>query len=388
MGQSVVTDLYRDGISAGGGDSRRRRQIRLAYLTLQGTKQGQAAHAHVHEIVTGVRDMGLNVDLLEPAYGQKWPSVPARLRQFATMQRHLWGRLRIYDALYIRAHPLAYPIAAAAHRAGLPVLQECNGPYGDLVSAWPSMRAAEGLFVAMQRQQYAMATRNIAVTRGLADWVDEETGRRDTVVVPNAANTDLFRPDLPRPGDVPSRYVVFFGALAPWQGLMTAIRAMACPEWPIEVNLVIVGDGLMRAEVDQASAADPRIRVLGRRPYADVPSIVASSLASLSVKDGRDHAKTGLSPLKVYEAMSCGVPTIVSDRPGIADLISDSGAGVVVPENDPVALARAVADLNAHPLRARRMGEAARRAAVDHHSWHSRVRVVCDLIDDARRART
>lgn len=355
---------------------------RLAYVTLQATSEGQAAHAHVHEIIAGVRALGWDVDLYQPGYGPNGsPSVVERLRQFAMVQGRLLRRIDAYDAIYIRAHALAYPTTLAAWIRSKPSVQECNGPYSDLFTAWPVARLVERPLVAAQRHQYRMATRNIVVTDGLKKWVDREAGRDDSAVVPNGANVHLFRPDAPRPAGLPPRYVVFFGALAVWQGLATVLEACSSPSWPEDVELVVVGDGVMRKEVEAAAGQNRRISFLGRQPYRMVPGIVANSLASLSVQDDEGRATTGLSPLKVYESMACGVPTIVSDRPGLVELIEGSSAGIVIPASDPRALAGAVAELSADPARTERMGRAGREAVVSNHCWEARASDVAQILN-------
>lgn len=58
-----------------------------------------------------------------------------------------------------------------------------------------------------------------------------------------------------------------------------------------------------------------------------------------------DRFSTGLSPLKMYETLACGVPIIVSDFPGQADLIRNGNCGLVIPPENEVSLAKAVSYL-------------------------------------------
>jgi glycosyltransferase involved in cell wall biosynthesis len=79
-----------------------------------------------------------------------------------------------------------------------------------------------------------------------------------------------------------------------------------------------------------------------------------------------------MNPLKLFETLACGIPAIVSELPGQADLIREGRCGLVIPCNDAAALARAVAQIAADPAQAREMG--ARGAALVRaaHSWHAR----------------
>lgn len=353
----------------------------IAYLTLQATREGQAAHAHVHEIIAGLRELGWNVDLYEPSYESSSPGVIARLAEFRRLQRQLISRITEYDALYIRAHSLARRAAAAAHRRGIPTVQECNGPYSDVFTAWPAVRPLRPLIENWQRQQYRWASATVAVTPELAEFLNREGDRHDTAVIPNGANIDLFRPGLePLPG-LPERYVIFFGAFAAWQGVPTMLDAVKQAEWPRDVSLVIAGDGALRQEVEAAAAADPRIVYAGSIPYTRMPRAVANSLGSLIIKNSNEHRLSGLSPLKLYESMAAGVPVIVSDMPGLADVIRSVDCGLVVPCDSPDAVARAVAHIASDPRGSVEAGTRARRWVVAEASWRVRARETAQVLE-------
>lgn len=355
------------------GDAAREPRLpRLAYLCLQATTEGQASHAHVHEIIDGLKGLGWTVDLFEPSYaGKVAPGALQRVLEFARVQARVAGAIRGYDALYVRAHPLAAPAARAARIAGVPVVQECNGPHDDLFLAWPSVRPLATPLIAMARTQYRQADALIAVTDELAGWLSAETGR-DAVVVGNGANVALFHPDALRPHGMPSRYVVFFGALAAWQGVKTLLDAATSPHWPADVALVIAGDGALRADAERAAAESGRVVYAGRVPYGELPGLVAASIASVVPKNAEAHEASGLSPLKLFESMACGVPVVVSDVGGMGERVNACRCGLVVPPGDAEALARAVAILSDDPTLARALGSAGRDEAVANHSWAAR----------------
>jgi len=68
----------------------------------------------------------------------------------------------------------------------------------------------------------------------------------------------------------------------------------------------------------------------------------------------------------IIEAMACALPCVVAALPGITDYIfaAPGESGVVVPQEDPEALAAAVLALLGDPVRASAMGGAARERAV------------------------
>src|SRR5437899_5504233 len=114
--------------------------MKLAYLTLQATQEGQAAHAHVHEIVQGLRRRGVDVTLFEPDYGgNSHPKPLRRLLQFARIQLRVLLRLRQFDAIYVRSHFAALPLVVMAKLAGVATVQEINGPWDELPVSYPQM---------------------------------------------------------------------------------------------------------------------------------------------------------------------------------------------------------------------------------------------------------
>lgn len=350
---------------------------KVAYLALQATREGQASHAHVHEILAGLRSRGWRVELYEPGYANRKdePGAMARALEFAKTQLRLWRSGRP-DLLYIRHHFAAWPSALWARLNRIPVVQEVNGPYEDLFVAWPWTAKLKGLFVFLLRTQIRWADLVIAVTPGLADWALRE-GARWAEVVPNGANATLFRPDAPLEGgiDLPNNYVLFFGALAPWQGIDTMLSAVEMPSWPREVALVIVGDGAERPKVEEAVRVHhPRVVYLGKQPYRAMPGVIARSLAVLSVQESTTKrlAEMGAFPLKLFEAMACGVPVVVSDLPGMAHLVREGGVGWIVPPGDARAVAEAVGRLFRQAEERRRMGMRGRELVERAHSWDHR----------------
>jgi glycosyltransferase involved in cell wall biosynthesis len=347
------------------------------YLCIQATRQGQASYAHVHEIIKGLRKRGWEVQLFEPKYANNdnLPGPFGRLIAFITVQINLLLCMVHFkpDALYIRNHFATFPIALLAKIIHKPVVQEVNGPYEDLFIAWPGTRVAAPLFKWLIRMQLKWADTVVVVTPQLAKWVQNESGQRFIKTIPNGANIELFHPQAQLKFDLPKPYVVFFGALTKWQGIDTLIKAVNSSQWPKEVNLVIVGDGIESTVVQQATFTNSKIIYLGPVPYKEVAGIVANSLAGLSPQNNEGgRSTTGLLPLKLFETIACGVPVIVTDFPGQADLVKAYNCGVVVPPCNPDALARAVRLLHCNPSLRTDMGLRGRKAVEEKHSWDCR----------------
>jgi glycosyltransferase involved in cell wall biosynthesis len=354
---------------------------------MQPTRQGQASYAHVNEIVAGLRRRGWDVHLVEPAHPR--PGGADGLRRVfaaASTQLRYWitRRFRPAGFVYLRSHFLNLPTAILARLSGSIVVQEINGPSTDLYDTWPRLRPLHGLLSLVSRSQIRMADAVVVVTPGLEGYVRERTGRRDGYhVIGNGADVDRFFPgaaqalDASEPAAHPAlpdgtRYAVFVGALASWQGIDTILDAVRSPMWPSGVDLVIAGDGKERGRIETAARDDARIRWLGTVPYSQTPALVARSLTSLVPMTEASRSMFGLSPLKLFEAMASGIPVVASDLPGLGDVVRTHDCGVTFPAGDADALARSVAAIAADPARASEMGANGRAAAVDHYSWDAR----------------
>ena len=94
------------------------------------------------------------------------------------------------------------------------------------------------------------------------------------------------------------------------------------------------------------------------------------------------------SPLKVYEYLAAGLPTIASAIGTIPDLLGRGQLGVLVAPGDVDALARALDELAADPARRTRLAVASREAAVREHDWRIRCRELLQRLEAPAEVRT
>lgn len=123
-----------------------------------------------------------------------------------------------------------------------------------------------------------------------------------------------------------------------------------------EAKAFLVGEGSRRPQLERMArdlGLGDSVFFLGGRP--DVPAVLAR--ATLGVLCSRQE---GLSNA-VMEGMAAGLPMVVTDAGGNAELVKDGERGYVVAPQQPGALAQAMLRVLADPIRARRIGERARR---------------------------
>lgn len=192
-------------------------------------------------------------------------------------------------------------------------------------------------------------------------------------IIPNGFDTDAYRPDeaaraslrreLALADEVPM--VGMIARYDPMKGHANFLSAaeLLAGQNP-DVHFVLVGRGVDGANpVFQRAAKLPclagRIHLLGERQ--DISALTAGMDVAVtpSVSEGFANA--------IGEAMSCGVPCVVTDVGDSAKVVADCGR--VVPPGDSVALARAIAGLLQMSVEARRsLGLRARQRVMDEFS--------------------
>lgn len=130
--------------------------------------------------------------------------------------------------------------------------------------------------------------------------------------------------------------------------LIQAVRHL-----PEHVRALLIGDGLLRQQVYASiTAYGLENRVSIKSYHSDWWGFLktASALVSPSRFEGQ--------PNVVLEAMAAGCPLIVSDIPAHRAIL-DEGSALIVPRDNPAALANAILSLVADPEAARRRAERA-----------------------------
>ncbi|PFG39944.1 glycosyltransferase involved in cell wall biosynthesis [Georgenia soli] len=172
------------------------------------------------------------------------------------------------------------------------------------------------------------------------------------------------------PRRLPHRLLTI-GRLVPRKGVATIVEAL--PAVPT-AELVVAG-GPPRHEIDTdpevrrltALAEDlgvaDRVTFLGSVPHDDMPALIREADVVVATPW---YEPFGIVPL---EAAACGRPVVGAAVGGLLDSVADGVTGVLVPPQNPTALADALVPLLQDRERRSRFGTAARRRAVDLFSW-------------------
>ncbi|MEU0598822.1 glycosyltransferase [Streptomyces sp. NPDC006393] len=177
-------------------------------------------------------------------------------------------------------------------------------------------------------------------------------------LVPNWSH--VARPSCPRAetrarlGWPEDRQVVLHsGNMGLKQGLEVLVEAARLDPG---VDVVLMGDGNQRAALQERARDLPNLRFLAPAAEADFPDVLAA--ADVLAVTQRASVLDMSVPSKLTSYFAAGRPVIasVAAEGGTADEVRRSGAGVLVPPEDPAALLKTLKDLAADPEAADRLG--------------------------------
>jgi len=206
----------------------------------------------------------------------------------------------------------------------------------------------------------ALADRVTANARAVGRHVERVEGcpARKIAVIPNGIDVPRLgaaHRDRAAPSGRPP-VVGTVGRLAPKKAQADLLRAapMVLDQWP-DARFLLVGDGPLRGDLERLAR---ETGIGGHVEFLGSVRDPARLLGGLDVFVLPSHVE-GMSN-GLLEAMAAGLPAVVTDVGGNAEVVVDGETGFVVPARRPELLAAAISTLLKDPERARAMGAAGR----------------------------
>ena len=172
------------------------------------------------------------------------------------------------------------------------------------------------------------------------------------------------------------RVILFFGYVRPYKGLEDLLRALAIARPEAWDRLAIVGEFYEPPERYRALLEDPRLREKVRVVNRYVPNEEVSlwfEAADVATLPYREATGSGIAQI----AFGAGVPVIATRTGGLEEVVEEGVSGLLVPPQDPPALARAVERFFEQDMRDRlRAGVARSRGRF---SWEGLVGAIEEL---------
>ncbi|WKZ29595.1 MAG: glycosyltransferase family 4 protein [Patescibacteria group bacterium] len=186
-----------------------------------------------------------------------------------------------------------------------------------------------------------------------------------------------------KPGGEKKNALLFVGGLDRahyFKGIPVLLEAFAKIAAALpSVELWIVGDGDLRASYETLAAKTGfggHMRFFGR--------VTDEKLAEL-YRQARVHVLPSVDRSEAFglvtlAAAASGIPSVVSDLPGVRSVLEKGKTGLVVPPSDAGALAAALRELLSYPERAAAMGASARTRALETYASSITDRLVVEAV--------
>jgi glycosyltransferase involved in cell wall biosynthesis len=248
---------------------------------------------------------------------------------------------------------MGIPIALdLGRRDRVPVVYDARDIYLEARNLARSRGPVRWLAARAERGWAARSARVITVNDAYADVMAERLRVERPLVIMNCSYR--YEPAEPRErrfhdrlrlGST-ERVVLYHGGLFPDRGIEQLIDAMTA--LPPSISLVLMGYGVLEPELRRRAAQAPhagRVHLMDAVPPAELLDWIAcADVAAMPIQASTlNHRLT--TPNKLFEAMAAGVPSVVSDLPGMASIVRETGCGVLVDPADAGAIGRAIASI-------------------------------------------
>lgn len=255
------------------------------------------------------------------------------------------------DVIFATSTPLtiALPAVWASKRQRIPMVFEIRDLWPELPIAMGALKGRPAIAAAewLERFAYRNAAHVVALSPGMKDGVVRTGYPAERVhVIPNSSDIALF--DVPASageayraqnawlGDRP--LVVYIGTLGPINGVsyLAELAAKVRAEAP-EVRFAVIGGGYeeqkIRARAQELGVLDETFFMPGKVPKNQVPVILsAATMASSLFIDLREMWDNSAN--KFFDGLAAGRPVMINYGGWQADILRETGAGIVVDPHD------------------------------------------------------
>lgn len=333
---------------------------------------GQANSVHLQRWAVALHERGRKVTVITQQAAEALP-LPPGVALHALPRRGAAGYF--LNALplrrWLRAHS---PDLLHAHYAsGYGSTALLAGWHPTALSVWgsdvydfPAESALKGWLI---RRNLRFADALASTSHAMAAQVRQLwPGAGEIAVTPFGVDLQMFAPAPRARGGITLGTVK---ALDHKYGIDTLLHAFAALRVQLPdsaLQLIIVGDGPQREALHALSAQlglGDAVRWVGAVPHGQVPQWL--NRMDIYVAASRlDSESFGVA---VVEAMACGVAVVVSDAGGLPEVVEHGVSGMVVPRDQPQALATQLAALLTDPALRQRLSAQGQTRASTVYAW-------------------
>lgn len=305
------------------------------------------------------------------------------------------------DVVFATSTPLtiALPGIYAARRQGIPMVFEVRDLWPELPIAVGALRNPILKWAArcLEWIAYHASAHIVALSPGMAAGVMRRGIPAERItVIPNSSDVDSFEVPSERGATVRERLglpsaqplIVYTGTFGLVNGVGYLVElAAAMQAIAPEVRFLLVGQGAEAPKITQRAqelgVLNHTLWIWGPLPKSEMPDLLAAATVATSVF-------VPLKPMwnnsanKFFDALAAGKPVAINYGGWQADLLQETGAGIVLPPDDIEQAARLLADFVQDTARLQQAAAAARDLA---HTRFSRdtlaaqlEAVLCDVV--------
>jgi colanic acid biosynthesis glycosyl transferase WcaI len=317
-------------------------------------------------------------------YATAGSGLPRLLNYLSFVLTSLYGLARASkpDFLFVESPPLFVSLTAYVYSRlrGVPFILNVADLWPDAVIEMGLLRKgfATTMLSWLERWSYCKATYVNAVTEGIRSSLLSEKGLEPAKVLylPNGVNTAAYQPEaveenLKRTLGLSGKKIVLYaGTLGRAHGLENVLASAKLLEGRSEIHFLFLGDGSERPRLEKLQL-EMGLRNVSFHDFVPLSqlrsyySIAECGLASLLNLPIFESAR----PSKIFAVLASGKPMVYFGKGEGARLVEQAKAGVVVPPEDSVALARALSDLLGNAALIRELGENGRRFVEENYEW-------------------
>ena len=242
---------------------------------------------------------------------------------------------------------------------------------------WPELPRAMGvirnpvvlaLLSALEWLSYRSADRCVALSPGIADGIAMRGVSPDRIqMVPNGCDRHIFGAGVEpwRPEGVRNEQLltIFTGSHGQANGLDAVLDAAAelQARGRDDIVIALVGDGKLKPMLMARAEREGlrNVRFLPPVSKSHLAGLMAGADVGLQILANVPAFYYGTSPNKFFDYLAAGLPVIANYPGWVAEMLTEEGAGVAVPPDNPEAFAEALIAFAEHRNAAKDMGRAA-----------------------------
>jgi glycosyltransferase involved in cell wall biosynthesis len=286
---------------------------------------------------------------------------------------------------HIHAHYATHPALAAW------IIHRLTGiPYSVTVHAHDIFVDQEMLATKLGEADFVVAisrfNREYLKTH-VGSWIEEKTHVIHCGIEPQA----YARRGAPAE-DAGRFEILNIGSLQPYKGQEVLVRACAqLRDQLVPLRCRIVGGGELQASLQHLIGElqlDGVVELCGPKTQSEVAHMLGETSCYAQPSVITATGKMEGIPVALMEALACGLPVVATRISGVPELVRDQETGLLVPPEDPSALADALLAVYRDPDAAGRLGQAGRELVLKEFELKTNVAQLSNLFTDRARVST